>query len=242
MSKQKVINNNSKNQKLNFTLVAPEKRIKSSQHELSKIHRQWFEQEPDKKERLTRHEPVIIQRIENDYAKLQELANERIHLAQKTLTLVEKHLHRLETDLEKHDQAHPESVPLVPTRSYTIPHGMSPIGSDLEEEDEDSVEIKLEQPDYQTMIANRNQKRKKKEERDKDEPLYCFCQQVSYGEMVACDGENCPFEWFHMDCVGLDEPPKGAWYCEDCLNELRNKRRNHQPIHKKMKRKRDSHA
>lgn len=92
------------------------------------------------------------------------------------------------------------------------------------------------------MIANRNQKRKKKEERDKDEPLYCFCQQISFGEMVACDGENCPYEWFHMDCVGLDEPPKGAWYCEDCSAELRNKRKSNQPIHKKMKRKRDSHV
>lgn len=46
-------------------------------------------------------------------------------------------------------------------------------------------------PDIQAIIANRNQKRKKKEAResDKGEPLYCFCQQVSYGEMVACDGE-----------------------------------------------------
>ncbi|KAG2199431.1 hypothetical protein INT47_011543 [Mucor saturninus] len=223
---------------------APEKRIKSAQHELSKLHRQWFDGDPQKRERLKKHEPVLIQRIETDYAKLQDLANERIHLAQEALTLVEKHLQRLDSDLQKHDAAHPESVPhILETRSYTIPHGVSTAttatNTDSELEDDNTVEIKLEQPDYQTMIANRNQKRKKKEERDKDEPLYCFCQQVSYGEMVACDGENCPFEWFHMDCVGLDEPPKGAWYCEDCLNELRNKRR-HQPIHKKMKRKRDS--
>lgn len=63
--------------------------------------------------------------------------------------------------------------------------------------------IKIE-PDYQTMIANRNQKRKKKEAReaDKDEPLYCFCQQVSYGEMVACDGEvskkNSSFKLYYI--------------------------------------------
>jgi hypothetical protein len=80
------------------------------------------------------------------------------------------------------------------------------------------------------MLANRNQKRKKKDAResDKNEPLYCFCQQVSYGEMVACDGEHCPYEWFHMECVGLDEPPKGAWFCDQCSAELRNnnKRKN----------------
>lgn len=25
---------------------------------------------------------------------------------------------------------------------------------------------------------------------DPNEPLYCYCQQVSYGEMVACDNED----------------------------------------------------
>lgn len=48
-----------------------------------------------------------------------------------------------------------------------------------------------------------------------------------------------------MDCVGLDEPPKGAWYCEECSTELRNKRKNNssnQPVTKKIKRKKDSHA
>lgn len=95
---------------------------------------------------------------------------------------------------------------------YTV--GISAVDSDFEaeedeeegEEEEEEVEeavekstqeepIKIE-ADYQTMIANRNQKRKKKEAReaDKDEPLYCFCQQVSYGEMVACDGEVVAFK------------------------------------------------
>eukprot|EP00842_Homolaphlyctis_polyrhiza_P000300 jgi/Hompol1/1270/HPOL_000646-RA len=50
-----------------------------------------------------------------------------------------------------------------------------------------------------------------------DEQLYCFCQQVSYGEMIACDGEDCAHEWFHLECVGLSEPPtKGEWFCKDC--------------------------
>jgi len=44
--------------------------------------------------------------------------------------------------------------------------------------------------------------------------------QVSFGEMVACDNPDCPIEWFHYECVGLDEPPKGKWYCRDC-EELR---------------------
>ncbi|EEB08097.1 ING family Png2 [Schizosaccharomyces japonicus yFS275] len=54
------------------------------------------------------------------------------------------------------------------------------------------------------------------EHNTKDEPLYCYCEQVSYGEMIGCDGENCKREWFHLPCVGLVEPPKGIWYCRDC--------------------------
>uniref|UniRef100_A0A1X7SSF5 Zinc finger PHD-type domain-containing protein n=1 Tax=Amphimedon queenslandica TaxID=400682 RepID=A0A1X7SSF5_AMPQE len=30
---------------------------------------------------------------------------------------------------------------------------------------------------------------------------------VEYGQMIACDGDNCPVEWFHVDCLGLNEVP-----------------------------------
>ncbi|XP_074683678.1 inhibitor of growth protein 3 isoform X2 [Strix aluco] len=46
---------------------------------------------------------------------------------------------------------------------------------------------------------------------DPNEPRYCICNQVSYGEMVGCDNQDCPIEWFHYGCVGLTEAPKGKW-------------------------------
>ncbi|KAK0608029.1 hypothetical protein LWI29_024367 [Acer saccharum] len=52
---------------------------------------------------------------------------------------------------------------------------------------------------------------------DPNEPTYCFCNQVSYGEMVACDNQECKIEWFHFGCVGLKEQPKGKWYCSECV-------------------------
>ncbi|CCF58135.1 hypothetical protein KAFR_0D04880 [Kazachstania africana CBS 2517] len=58
------------------------------------------------------------------------------------------------------------------------------------------------------------------EEEEEDKKLYCFCQSVSYGEMVACDGPHCKYEWFHYACVNLKEPPKGTWYCPDCKQEM----------------------
>ncbi|KAI8050196.1 hypothetical protein BDF22DRAFT_696036 [Syncephalis plumigaleata] len=44
---------------------------------------------------------------------------------------------------------------------------------------------------------------------DPNEPTYCFCQQVSFGEM-------CDIEWFHFECVGLKQLPKGEWFCPNC--------------------------
>lgn len=51
-----------------------------------------------------------------------------------------------------------------------------------------------------------------------DEPRYCYCNGVSYGEMVACDADGCAKEWFHLECVGLRVAPKGNGkflYCFD---------------------------
>ncbi|VEU24216.1 DEKNAAC105365 [Brettanomyces naardenensis] len=58
------------------------------------------------------------------------------------------------------------------------------------------------------------------------EPVYCYCGQVSYGEMVGCDGEDCEREWFHLPCTGLKEPPNGAWYCDECKEKMRLAGRN----------------
>lgn len=60
---------------------------------------------------------------------------------------------------------------------------------------------------------------------DPDEPTYCVCNQVSYGEMVACDNEECEIEWFHYTCVGLTAAPKGKWYCPQCISKINKKRR-----------------
>ena len=45
---------------------------------------------------------------------------------------------------------------------------------------------------------------------------YCFCKQEEYGQMIACDNNKCKIQWFHFDCVGLTDAPKGQWFCENC--------------------------
>jgi len=60
---------------------------------------------------------------------------------------------------------------------------------------------------------------------DPNEPRYCICNQVSYGDMVACDNEDCPYEWFHYPCVGITAPPKGKWYCAPCTASMKRRGR-----------------
>ncbi len=63
---------------------------------------------------------------------------------------------------------------------------------------------------------------------EKDDTPYCFCQRVSFGEMIGCDNaENDPDckEWFHIGCVGVTKPLPQKWYCSECLAKLKNKRR-----------------
>lgn len=72
---------------------------------------------------------------------------------------------------------------------------------------------------------------------DADEPTYCYCDGVSYGDMVACDNRKCPKEWFHLECCpDLEKAPAAKskspisltsrkyllivllakWYCDLC--------------------------
>ncbi|KAI9838285.1 MAG: hypothetical protein M1819_005553 [Sarea resinae] len=64
------------------------------------------------------------------------------------------------------------------------------------------------------------------EDEDDSEPRYCYCNQVSYGEMVACDADDCPREWFHLSCVGLSKAPtkNAKWYCDECKESLKRGR------------------
>ena len=64
---------------------------------------------------------------------------------------------------------------------------------------------------------------------DPNEPVYCFCRQVAYGEMIGCDNPGCEFEWFHYRCVGLTRQPTAGnrWLCPRC------KRLEALPQHKK---------
>jgi hypothetical protein len=57
-------------------------------------------------------------------------------------------------------------------------------------------------------------------------PLYCVCQKPNDGDkaMVACDNPTCKFQWFHFECIGLDEEEEliGEWFFPLCVSTYKN--------------------
>lgn len=58
-------------------------------------------------------------------------------------------------------------------------------------------------------------------EEEGDGHIYCICQRPAFGEMVGCDNDSCPKEWFHLTCVGLTKAPEGSWFCPECAKNAK---------------------
>lgn len=84
----------------------------------------------------------------------------------------------------------------------------------LEEEVEDQASSASIEEEPEEEVSRRNIE-------DPDLPeIACLCKKPPYGEMVGCDNPNCPVEWFHLDCVGLDRPPtETTWLCPQCSSD-----------------------
>ncbi|KAG8873616.1 hypothetical protein FRB97_006606 [Tulasnella sp. 331] len=73
--------------------------------------------------------------------------------------------------------------------------------------------------------------------------VYCYCRQVSYGEMIACDDTNCEYEWFHLGCLKISAPPKEKkWFCDECRGRQQRERPERHERKKSSKTNTTSHA
>ncbi|KAI8368923.1 inhibitor of growth protein 5-like protein [Blakeslea trispora] len=145
---------------------------------------------------------------------------EKFALAKSTYDTVDRHCTRLDNDLQKIE----DEQLIGPARSSKRSHEESLVQEDEEREKETQ---KQESNYLSTQDAIQHAKAAVSLSDlpiDPNEPLYCYCSQVSFGEMVACDNEECEIEWFHLECVGLKVPPKGKWYCKNCTPELKKKK------------------
>jgi len=128
-----------------------------------------------------------LRQIQENFKAAHEIANEKVTLAVQTYDTVDKHIRELDHELDQFESEHSTGS----DNSKFAKRGRTrDLASDTDRLEDMPV--------------------------DPNEPTYCLCHQVSYGEMIACDNDTCPTEWFHFACVNLTEQPKNKWFCPRC--------------------------
>ncbi|XP_035267371.1 inhibitor of growth protein 1 isoform X1 [Anguilla anguilla] len=200
------------------------------------------ESDPVQRKRLTH----CLQRA---LIRSQELGDEKIQIVSQMVELVENRSRQVEGHVELFESCQePAEIAVTPgkmaqdkrreeaassvdkpgskrSRRQKNNENRENSNSNLDHSDEISVGTPKEK---KAKTSKKKKRSKAKAEReaspadlpiDPNEPTYCLCDQVSYGEMIGCDNDECPIEWFHFSCVGLNHKPKGKWYCPKCRGE-----------------------
>lgn len=183
-------------------------------------------QSPTKRQRTAtaaaaERERELAERIEANMNELVKLSDEKLTIATQVYDFIDRHITKLDKDCKAFDAdiakerqrlGLPPVEPTVGGGSVDTSGG----GGKRKGRKEGEAPRKLTpEEQYQQALAMA----------DPSEPKYCHCQRISFGEMIACENQDCPYEWFHFGCVGLTEEnrPKGKWYCRDCRRALGKK-------------------
>jgi len=168
--------------------------------------------------------------LKSELKAITEYADEKVELANQTYDLLDRNIRKLDVDLKKFETeleaAEEEKKRKKSKQSNEVgstPNKKGKAARDsLSSSSSGSVSSRkkanTEMPsangiDARVFNANPNDIDMAI---DPNEPTYCFCNRVSFGEMVGCENPDCKIEWFHFECVGLTSTPKGKWYCPDC--------------------------
>lgn len=199
---------------------------------------------------LTKHpkEATLYQKIEEDMQAVQQLQKEKILIANTALFLVSKHVFNFEVDIQKLErdellapldtEAFEESLEEAATGTVTPRETPEPVKKKRtysmvkrykRQKSEDFDELKSDDgtPTFTGRTPSAPTRAPAGMGEDTDNNLYCFCQRVSFGEMIGCDNDDCKYEWFHWSCVGITSPPKDdeVWYCPDCAPKMEKRKK-----------------
>ncbi|KAG9131734.1 hypothetical protein Leryth_009469 [Lithospermum erythrorhizon] len=177
--------------------------------------------------------------IEDRQENALSLCTEKVLLARQAHDLIDSHIKRLDEDLsnfcedlKQEGKLGPDEpailppLPLVPKTEKQKPIYIHPQPKRFEYKERDWERDR--DRDFELMPPPGGFKKdfaspELEQPIDPNEPTYCVCNQVSFGDMIACDNENCQGgEWFHYACVGLTPETrfKGKWYCPSCRQSL----------------------
>jgi hypothetical protein len=153
----------------------------------------------------------LYEQIQEDFIRSKEMAAERVDMVDKVRDMIEKHLKRLTQELEKLEELDP-NLASTPAAAMPTPVASTPSTADLarlKAPYTKSAVVDTPLPASHSILSSLERKlstnpkpfpikkaTKKKtsdsstaDTQDQDETLYCICQQVSYGEMIACDNK-----------------------------------------------------
>lgn len=132
--------------------------------------------------------------------RLYALHDEKVSLAQAAYDCVDDHINKLDKDLSTFEETRRNEDKDYDAKA--VRNGPNTAVDDGDGGDGDGAGGNV----YDAPMANPN------------EPTYCVCNQVSFGEMIACENDSCPIEWYHFSCVGLNPTKKikGKWICPTC--------------------------
>ncbi|KAF5473654.1 hypothetical protein F2P56_010253 [Juglans regia] len=188
----------------------------------------------------SQEDEVAIEKMLKDIDSSQDnalsLCTEKVLLARQAYDLIDSHVKRLDEDLNNFAEDLKQEGKIAPDEPAILPP--LPIVPKSEKRKPFYVTPQSKRMDYREREWDRERDRDfelmpppgshKKEFSapvdvdqpiDPNEPTYCVCHQVSFGDMIACDNENCQGgEWFHYTCVGLTPETRfrGKWYCPTC--------------------------
>ena len=169
----------------------------------------------------------LLTKIRKNHLQIYSLSQEKIAMAKQLKFIVNAYTERLDNDLEQFRNTLGDEL----SRQAQEYQDSLVYNDEDYYYDEDYLLPKRESFKRKKSTSNDNFKTLKSDLSKLDikntnattPPLetWCYCKQVSYGEMIACErGSACKIEWFHYSCVGLKKTPKGAWYCRECTVEL----------------------
>jgi inhibitor of growth protein 4 len=175
---------------------------------------------------------AIKKEIEANQDNALSLCTEKVLLARQACDLIDSHVKRLDEDLsnfaedlKQEGKLSPDEpailppLPLVPKNEKRKLIYIAPQSKRVDYRDWDRDRDFELMPPPGTSIKKDYAPVDIDQPIDPNEPTYCVCHQVSFGDMIACDNENCQGgEWFHYTCVGLTPETrfKGKWYCPTC--------------------------
>ncbi|XP_066303997.1 inhibitor of growth protein 1-like [Branchiostoma lanceolatum] len=190
---------------------------------------------------LNESDPIVRRRkliqIQRGLVKSQELGDEKLQLVSSMVDMVENRARQLDEDQRNLDAGkdtdnQPEII--KPEQPPERNNKRSRRQRSHEKREAQDKDIPSDNPKpVKKKKRSKAKAEKQREEResspselaiDPNEPRYCLCNQVSYGEMIGCDNEECEIEWFHFDCVALHNKPKGKWYCPKCRGDKATER------------------